>query len=94
MRYGNWPDFAFSQEITGLNESAKDNVSSNKFGKNQQSYPRIQIHRNITHRNVTRKNIKINSDTDMYQTNTLRKLGQIGKKVQKRNPPIRRVVII
>jgi hypothetical protein len=37
--------------------------------------------------------MKIRSDTDMYQTKTLRKLGQIGKHVQVRKPIIRHVVI-
>ena len=37
--------------------------------------------------------MKISSDTDMYQTKTLRKLGQIGKQVQVRKPIMRHVVI-
>jgi hypothetical protein len=45
-------------------------------------------------RNVIRKKIKISSVTDMYQTKTLRKLGQMGKHVQKRKPPTRRAVIM
>ena len=37
--------------------------------------------------------MKISSDTDMYQTKTLRKLGQIGKHVQQRKPMMRHVVM-
>ncbi len=37
--------------------------------------------------------MKIRSETDMYQTKTLRKLGQMGKHVQQRNPMMRQVVM-
>ena len=43
--------------------------------------------------NVTRKKMKINMDTDMYHTKTLRKLGQIGKHVQHSKPMMRHVVM-
>jgi len=42
---------------------------------------------------VMRVKIKINKVTDMYQTKTLRKVGQMGKQVQKRKPPINPVVM-
>ena len=37
--------------------------------------------------------MKIRSETDMYQTNTFRKLGQMGKHVQQRKPMMRPVVM-
>ena len=37
--------------------------------------------------------MKMSSDTDMYQTKTFRKFGQIGKHVQHKNPIMRAVVI-
>lgn len=91
-RYNNCPSFVFSRETTGLNESTKPNDSSKRFGRNQKSYPRIQTNKNSVARTVMRKKIKIRNDTDIYHAKTFRKLGQIGKQTQKRNPPISIVV--
>jgi hypothetical protein len=44
-------------------------------------------------RKVMRQKMKIRSDTDIYQTKTLRKFGQIGKHVHVRKPIMRHVVI-
>ena len=84
----------FSKEIRGLKESVNDKDSSNKFGKSQRSYPAIQTNRKAVARMVIRKKIKMRSETDMYHTKTFKKLGQIGKHVQKRKPPIKAVVIM
>jgi hypothetical protein len=80
--------------MTGLNESVNDKLSSKRFGKNQKSYPSIQTNRKRRARTVIRKKIKMRKVTDMYQTKTFKKLGQMGKHVQKRNPAISAVVII
>jgi len=37
--------------------------------------------------------MKMSSDTDMYQTKTFRKFGQMGKHVQHKNPIMRAVVM-
>lgn len=37
--------------------------------------------------------MKMSSDTDMYQTKTFRKFGQMGKHVQHKNPMMRPVVM-
>lgn len=79
--------------MTGTNDSQKPSDSSKRFGNTQHSYPIIQTNKNTNARNVIRKKMKIRSDTDIYQTKTLRKLGQIGKHVQQRNPITRAVVI-
>jgi hypothetical protein len=52
------------------------------------------MQRKTAPRTVMRKKMKMSRVTDMYQTNTLRKLGQMGKHVQKRKPTTRRVVIM
>mmetsp|Transcript_11185 Transcript_11185/g.26125 ORF Transcript_11185/g.26125 Transcript_11185/m.26125 type:complete len:86 (+) Transcript_11185:408-665(+) len=76
-----------------MNDSTNPSDSSNRFGKNQNSYPITQTNRNSNALAVMRKKIKINIDTDIYQTNTFKKFGQMGKHVQQRNPIIRPVVI-
>jgi hypothetical protein len=53
----------------------------------------IHTNRKIRARNVMRKKIKISMDTDMYQTKTFKKLGQIGKQVQQRKPMMSIVVM-
>ena len=53
----------------------------------------IQTKRNTSARKVMRKKMKIRSDTDMYQTKTFRKVGQMGKHVQQRKPMTRHVVM-
>jgi len=50
--------------------------------------------RNMRPLRVMRKNMKRRKVTDMYQVNTLRKFGQMGKQTQKRHPVMRRVVIM
>lgn len=76
-----------------MNESEKDNVSSNKFGRNQHSNPMIQTNKNKAARDVIRKKIKRSKETERYQTNTRRNCGQIGKQTQKRKPIIKPVVM-
>ncbi len=76
-----------------MKDSQKPSDSSNRFGSTQHSYPIIQTKRKINARNVIRKKMKIRSDTDIYQTKTFRKLGQMGKHVQQRKPMMRHVVI-
>ena len=53
----------------------------------------IHTVRNNIARVVTRKKTKIRRDTDMYQTKTFRKLGQMGKQVQQRKPTTRHAVM-
>merc|ERR1719296_218338 len=91
--YISCPSFVFSMDITGTNDSTKPSDSSKRFGKNQHTQPRTQTNRNSNAREVQRKKMKIRSETDMYQTKTFRKLGQIGKHVQQRKPMMRHVVI-
>mmetsp|Transcript_8570 Transcript_8570/g.10806 ORF Transcript_8570/g.10806 Transcript_8570/m.10806 type:complete len:103 (-) Transcript_8570:476-784(-) len=94
MRYCSCPSLVFSKETTGLKDSTNPSCSSKRFGKTQKSYPRIQTDKNMAPRDVTKKNMKIRRLTERYQTNTFRKVGQIGKQVQKRNPAMRTPVIM
>ena len=79
--------------MTGLNESTKPKDSSKRFGKNHISHPTIQTNKNSKAREVIKKKMKRSSVTDMYQTNTLKKVGQIGKHTQNRNPTTKAAVI-
>mmetsp|Transcript_27393 Transcript_27393/g.56320 ORF Transcript_27393/g.56320 Transcript_27393/m.56320 type:complete len:91 (+) Transcript_27393:1066-1338(+) len=80
-------------ESRGTKDSKNPSDSSKRFGRNQHSYPIIQMNKKSSPRKVTRKKINMRSDTDIYHTKTLRKLGQMGKHVQHRKPIMSIVVM-
>ena len=75
-----------------MNESTKPSDSSNRLGKNQQSYPKIHINKKRSPLEVMRKNMNNSIDADRYHAKTFRKFGQIGKQTQQKKPMMSRVV--
>ena len=75
-----------------MKESTKLRDSSKRFGRNQQSNPKIHMNRNNNPRHVMRKKINNRKDADKYHAKTFKKFGQMGKQTQQKNPTISSVV--